>query len=99
VVHSRYERRLQDLSWQGRRVTLRIKARRLRCRNPDCQRQTFAERLSDSAPAAARRTRRLADLQRHLGLALGGEAGGRLATRLAIPISADTLIRMARRLY
>jgi transposase len=97
VVHSRYERRLHNLPWQGRRVTLRIQARRLRCSSPDCQRQTFAERLSDSAPAAARRTRRLAALQRHLGLALGGEAGGRLATRLTIPVSADTLIRMARR--
>jgi transposase len=39
----------------------------------------------------------LADLQRHLGLALGGEAGARLASRLAIAISADTLIRMTRR--
>jgi transposase len=45
----------------------------------------------------ARRTRRLADLQRHLGLALGGEAGARLATRLAVPASADTLLRMTRR--
>jgi transposase len=98
VVHSRYERRLQDLPWQGRSVILQVKARRLRCGNPDCRRQAFAERLSDSAPAAARRTWRLAALQRHLGLALGGDAGARLATRPAIPVSADTLIRMAQRL-
>ena len=97
VVHSRYERHLQDLPWQGRPVTLRIQARRLRCRNPACQRQTFAERLVEGAAVAARRTRRLDDLQRHLGLALGGEAGARLAMRLAIPISADTLLRMLRR--
>jgi hypothetical protein len=68
-----------------------------RCHNPHFRRQTFAERLYDSAPAAARRTHRLADLQRHLGLAQGGEAGGRLATRLDTPVSADTLIRIARR--
>ncbi|MFD1111792.1 ISL3 family transposase [Pseudoroseomonas ludipueritiae] len=97
VVHSRYERRLQDLPWQGRPVTLRIQARRLRCRNQECRRQTFVERLAESAAGGARRTLRLADLQRHLGLALGGEAGARLAARLAIAISADTLIRMARR--
>jgi transposase len=97
VVHSRYERHLRDLPWQGRPVTLRIQARRLRCQNPACQRQTFAERLVEGAAAAARRTLRLADLQRHLGLALGGEAGARLAARLAIPVGADTLLRMARR--
>ncbi|MFC7555656.1 ISL3 family transposase [Pseudoroseomonas wenyumeiae] len=97
VVHSRYDRHLQDLPWQGRPVTLRVQARRLRCRNPECRRQTFAERLAEGAAAAARRTLRLADLQRHLGLALGGEAGARLAARLAITVSADTLIRMTRR--
>jgi transposase len=37
----------------------------------------------------------LADIQqRHLGLALGGEAGARLAGRLALPTSADTLLRL-----
>jgi hypothetical protein len=30
-----------------------------------------------------------------LALALGGEAGARLAGRLAMPLSADTLLRMA----
>lgn len=92
VVHSRYERHLQDLPWQGRPVTLRIQARRLRCQNPDCQRKTFAERLVEGAAVAARRTRRLDDLQRHLGLALPSEADARLAARLAVPISADTLL-------
>jgi transposase len=44
---------------------------------------------------SSRRTGRLSDLQRHLVLALGGEAGSRLATRLAIPTSPDTLLRLA----
>jgi transposase len=64
--------------------------------NPACFRQTFAERLSGTAPAAARRTERLGGLQRHLGLALGGEAGMRLADRLAMPTSADTLLRLTK---
>jgi transposase len=33
-------------------------------------------------------------LQRHIGLALGGEAGTRLSERLAMPTSADTLLRL-----
>jgi transposase len=57
-------------------------------------RQTFAERLDDVA-AYARRTERLGELQRYLALILGGEAGARLAARIAVPVSADTLLRMA----
>lgn len=95
-IHSRYDRTLHDLPWQGRTVRLRVRARRFRCLAPDCPRQTFAERLADAAPPAGRRTVRLGDLQRHLGLASGGEVGSRLAARLAMPVSADTLLRMAR---
>jgi len=77
-------------------VALQVQARRFRCLNPACARQTFAERLPGVASVAARRTERLGSLQGCLGLALGGEAGKRLAERLAMPISADTLLRMTR---
>jgi transposase len=78
-------------------VTLRVRVRRFRCLDPSCLRRTFAERLGETARPAARRTSRLGDLQRHLGLVVGGEAGARLAARLAIPASPDTLLRMVRR--
>jgi transposase len=45
----------------------------------------------------SRRTGRLGEIQRHLGLALGGRAGARLAERLAMPASGDTLLRLVRR--
>ena len=93
-VHSRYERALGDLPWQGRPVTLRVQARRFRCLTPSCSRRTFAERLAGVAAVAARRTERLGGLQRHIGLALGGEAGARLAERLAMNTSPDTLLRL-----
>ena len=93
-AHSQYGRTLDDLPWQGRPVTLRVQARRFRCINPSRPRQTFTQRLTNVAPRSARRTERLGGLQRHLGLALGGEAGSRLANRLAMPTSADTLRRM-----
>jgi len=95
-LHSRYQRTLAHLLWQGRPVALQVQARRFRCLNPACARQTFAERLPGVASAAGRRTERLGSLQGCLGLALGGEAGKRLAERLAMPISADTLLRMTR---
>jgi transposase len=47
--------------------------------------------------AYSRRSRRLAEIQRHIGMALGGAAGGRLAHRLALPVSRDTLLRLVRR--
>ena len=95
-VHSHYERHLGDLPWQGRPVALRIRARRFRCPAPACARKTFAERLAGTAALAARRTERLGSLHVCLGLALGGEAGARLASRLAISTSADTLLRAVR---
>src|SRR3954469_4227780 len=94
-VHSRYERRLADLPWQGRPVAIRVRARRFLCAEPACPRRTFAERLPGIARPSARRCERLADVQRQVALALGGEAGARLAGHLALPTSADTLLRLA----
>ena len=68
-LHSRYQRRVADLPWQGRAVVLRLGLRRLRCANPRCGRQTFSEGLPGIAPAYARRSERLHLIQRHIGLA------------------------------
>jgi len=46
----------------------------------------------------ARRTRRLAEAQGRTGAALGGEAGARLLSRLAMPASADTVLRLLNQL-
>ena len=93
-LHSHYGRVLHDLPWQGRPATIRVAARRFRCLNTACPRKTFAERLGAVARRSARRTTRLSDLQRHVGFALGGEAAAKLAARLAIPASADTMLRL-----
>ena len=96
-LHSRYVRVLHDLPWQGRPATIRIAARRFRCLNTACARKTFAEHLGAVADRSARRTTRLGDLQRQVALALGGAAAARLAQRLAIPTSADTMLRLLAR--
>lgn len=46
----------------------------------------------------AQRTHRLTATLQKLGLALGGEAGARQGHRQAMPVSADTLLRLTRRL-
>ncbi len=96
-VHSRYDRRLADLPWQGRAVAIAVTVRRFRCDNARCERKIFVEQLSKVMTAYSRRSRRLAEIQRHIGMALGGAAGGRLAHRLALPVSGDTLLRLVRR--
>ena len=96
-VHRRYTRTLADLPWQGHVVALRIQARRFRCATRGCQRRVFAERLPEVTVPRARRTGRLADIQRHIALALGGEGGSRLARRLTMPVGATTLLGMLRR--
>jgi transposase len=95
-LHSRYARTLADLPWHGRRVVLQVRARRLRCDTPGCTRRIFTERLPGIVGPRGRRTERLGDLQRHLGHVLGGQAGARLAERLGLPVSADTLLRLVR---
>ena len=91
-VHSRYARTAADLPWQGRRVILRVTARRFRCATAGCKRTIFCERVPTLAPHA-RTTTRLTDAHRLIGFALGGEAGSRLGARLALPTSPDTLLR------
>ncbi|MGN8120042.1 transposase family protein [Labrys sp. 22185] len=93
-THSRYERRIADLPWLGRRVTIRVQVRRLRCINTRCSQRIFGERAEGVVMPYARRTLRLRDLQRCVGVALGGEAGARLTDRLGMPSSPDTLLRL-----
>ena len=72
--------------------------RRFHCRHAACPRRTFAERLPELVAPHARRGRRLAEAQGRVGAALGGEASARLLPRLAMPASADTVLRLVRRM-
>ncbi|MCA9249999.1 MAG: ISL3 family transposase [Phycisphaerae bacterium] len=95
--HSRYTRRLGDLPWQGRSVCLLLLARKFFCDSPTCPRRIFTERLPGVAAVHARKTVRLNDSLGCIAFACGGEAGSRLAGRLGMPVSADTLLRTIRR--
>ena len=95
-VHSRYTRTLADLPWARFAVRLHVQVRRFCCANPACPRTVFAERLAGIAPAAARRTDRQRARLTDIALALGGEEGARLAARLGMGVSPDTLLRLLR---
>src|SRR6266568_1883860 len=95
-VHSYYTRSAQDLPVSGHIVQLVLHVRRFRCMNQDCQQQTFAERLPD-LPVSARQTTRLGTLLDCIAVVLSGQAGSRLTERLAMLVSADTLLRRAKK--
>ncbi len=97
-VHSQYMRTLADLPWADRAVRVRLYVRRFFCLDDACQQRIFTERVPTIVAPWARRTRRLAERQRSVGLALGGAAGARMAARLDQPTSRDTLLRLVRQL-
>jgi transposase len=95
-VHSRYQRRLADLPWGLLAVHIQLLVRKFVCRHVTCVRRIFTERLPDVAAPYARKTLRLVNALQAIGLALGGQAGARLAARLRLPTSAATLLRLVR---
>ena len=97
-IHSSYLRTVSDLPCAGRRVELRLMARRFVCDAPFCRRKIFAERFGDGVVAErSRRSSRLECIVHHLGVALGGRPAASLARRLMVPVSNDTLLRVVRR--
>jgi transposase len=95
-IHSHYGRTLVDLAWADIRVCLHLQVRKCFCCNRACTQQIFTERLPVVAAPWARRTQRLAEQQRALGLALGGAPGARLSNDLACDASRDTFLRLVR---
>ncbi|CAM2064760.1 ISL3 family transposase [Sulfidibacter corallicola] len=95
-IHSRYERIVWDGAWQAVAVALILKVRKFFCDNPKCPRMVFSDSFPETAPPYCRRTQRLTSQLLDLGLALGGEAGSRLARKLGLDWSADTLLRVIR---
>ena len=93
TVHGRYRRTLRDRPCLGLPVRLLVAARKFVCRRGDCPRRVFCERLPELTAPHAHTTGELADAHRSLGLALGGEAGARLAAELGLPTSPDTILR------
>jgi transposase len=91
--HSHYQREVRDLPWQGQPVRLHLRLRRFRCRNRQCERKIFAERLPGVVVPKARETERRGEVLRRVGYALGGLPGSRLLNGLGIISSDDTVLR------
>jgi transposase len=95
-VHSRYTRMLADLPWGGVPVQIVLQTRKFYCRTRDCRRTIFTERLPGVVEPYARQTIRFNEALLRLAWEMGGEAGARTAHLMALPVSADTLLRRIR---
>jgi transposase len=96
-IHSRYQRHPTDLPWGAYVVRTQLMVRKFVCRNATSTRRIFMERLPDLIATYARKTHRLITALRAIGMAIGGQAGARLAASLRLPTSAATLLCLVRR--
>ncbi len=90
-VQSRYWRTIADIPLGRRPVQLHLQVRRFRCTNETCPRRIFAERFPRLVARHARRTLARSHMLKEIALALGGQAGVRLAAALGAPTSRNTL--------
>lgn len=97
-VHGYVERWLADVPVDGRRVVVRVRARRMRCSTPGCSRQTFREQLAGVAERYQRRTARLATQIGRVVRELAGRAGIRVLAGLSVTLSRQTALRLLLRL-
>lgn len=92
-VHGHYERTAADVPVGGRRVVLKLKARRMRCPVLGCGVQTFREQVTGVLERYQRRTARLAGQAGAAVRELAGRAGSRLLAVLGIGVSRHTALR------
>src|SRR5881227_166380 len=92
-IHCHYRRTLRDVPCAGRCVQFVLTVRKFSCRNPECSRKVFAERFPTFVEPRARMTIRHCQQITSIGLATCGKGGTRLAARLGIQTTRQTILR------
>ncbi|GAA4479337.1 hypothetical protein GCM10023094_24320 [Rhodococcus olei] len=92
-VHALHERIPADVPIDGRRVLLRVRVRRMRCRSGTCARKTFREQVPGVLERYQRRTVRLTEQLRAIVAELVGRASARVLPAVGISAGRDTAIR------
>jgi transposase len=94
AVHSTYRRTVADLPLAGATLVLHLQVRRFFCRHAACPQRIFAERFPSLVPVRGRHSTGVCTALRHIGLAIGGRAGARLARTLGLAGSYRTILRL-----
>lgn len=92
AIHSSYDRHPRDLPCIGRPIRVVLTVRKFFCRNPDCCRKVFSERLPDFIEPSSRLTKRLRTAVQDIGFATCGKGGEQLSSKLGMPISDVSLL-------
>jgi transposase len=92
AIHSSYRRHPRDLPCVGRPMRLVFTVRKFLCRNPNCCRRVFTERLPDFIDVSSRLTKRLRTAVQDVGFATCGKGGERLSGKLGMPTSDATML-------
>ncbi|WP_406296776.1 ISL3 family transposase [Streptomyces sp. NBC_00624] len=85
--HSRYVRRLADVTLGGRPLRIDLSVRRLYCENATCPKRTFAEQVPGLTVRYQRRTPQLQCLVEDVGVVLAGRGGARMLRILNVTLS------------
>ncbi|MFJ2746241.1 ISL3 family transposase [Streptomyces sp. NPDC087440] len=85
--HSRYSRRLSDVTLAGKPLLIDLSVRRLYCENTMCTKVTFAEQVTGLTVRYQRRTPRLQDLVEDVGVVLAARGGSRILRILNVRLS------------
>lgn len=92
AIHSYYRRHPKDLPCAGRPIRLLLTVKKFFCRQAECPRKIFTERLADLIEVSSRLTKRLRLAVQEIGFATCGKGGERLSCKLGIKISDATLL-------
>jgi transposase len=93
-VHGYHERTAADVPADGRRVVLKVRARRMRCPALGCEVQTFREQVPGVLDRYQRRTTRLTAQVSAVARELAGRASARLLPALGIAASRHAMLRV-----
>src|SRR5690242_3431569 len=93
-VHGYHERTAADVPVDGRRVVVKVRARRMRCPVLDCTVQTFREQVPGVLERYQRRISRLTAQVSAVARELAGRASARLLPALGIGASRHTALRV-----
>jgi len=93
-VHGYHERTAADVPVDGRRVLVKVRARRMRCPALDCKVQTFREQVSGVLERYQRRISRLTAQVSAVARELAGRASARLLPALGTTVSRHTALRV-----
>ncbi|MCY0938102.1 ISL3 family transposase [Streptomyces sp. H34-S4] len=96
--HSRYVRRLADVTLGGRPLRIDLSVRRLYCENPGCPKTTFAEQVPGLTVRYQRRTPLLQGLVEAVGVVLAGRGGARMLQILNLTLSRCTVLSQLMRM-